>query len=84
MPQLSFGELDALVLKAYRGAGFSWGMAQEAGRAASWLAQKGLPAGFYYSLLLQQIDAVDSQSLTPNVDVNNDVLPWMSATVGAW
>jgi len=79
MPELSFGELDALVLKAYRGAGFSWGMAQEAGRAASWLAQKDLPAGFYFSSLLQQIDSVDSRTLTPNVKVDDDTLKWMSA-----
>jgi hypothetical protein len=36
--ELSLGEIDALCVKAARGAGFSWGMAQEVGRAARTLA----------------------------------------------
>ena len=59
MTELSIGELDSLVFKAYRGAGFSWGMAQEAGFAASWLARHGLPAASYFDILLRQIDGQD-------------------------
>ena len=65
MHDLSIGEFDSLVLKAYRGAGFSWGMAQEAGRAAAWLALHGLPAGKYFAQLVQQVDGADPISLTP-------------------
>jgi len=39
--QLSLSEIDALCRKAARGAGYSWGMAEEAGRAARWLAAFG-------------------------------------------
>ncbi len=54
--QLSIGELDSLILKACRGAGYSWGLSQEAGRAAAWLALRGLSAAGAFVTLLQQID----------------------------
>lgn len=41
---LSLSELRALITKAARGAGMDWGMAEEAGWAAEWLARRGLPA----------------------------------------
>lgn len=39
---LSFNEIEAIALKAARGAGLSWGLAEEAGFAARWLAEHGL------------------------------------------
>ena len=39
----SLGETAALALKAARGAGLSWGMAEEAAGAVFWLHQRGLP-----------------------------------------
>jgi len=36
-------EVEALARKAARGAGFSWGLAEEAGRAVRWLASVSLP-----------------------------------------
>jgi hypothetical protein len=42
--ELSNSEFRALVTKAARGAGHPWGMAEEAGWAAEWLARRGLPA----------------------------------------
>lgn len=39
---MSRNEIAALCFKAARGAGMSWGLAEEAGRAAAWLAQRGL------------------------------------------
>lgn len=41
---LSCSEASALVFKAARGAGLDWGLAEEAGWAADWLARRGLPA----------------------------------------
>lgn len=41
---LALSELRALVTKAARGSGLSWGLAEEAGWAAEWLARQGLPA----------------------------------------
>lgn len=67
MIELSLGEIDVLVLKAYRGAGFSWGMAEEAGRASAWLARNGLPAAAFVDSLLKQIDGEDPSLLTPSV-----------------
>jgi hypothetical protein len=39
----SFNEVEALVTKAARGAGLPWGLAEEAARAARWLAGFDLP-----------------------------------------
>lgn len=60
---LSLGEIDALCLKAARGAGFSWGMAQEAGRAARMLAAWKLPGPEALAAHLNEIDgAVDQHA----------------------
>jgi hypothetical protein len=42
MAALSCNEIAALCLKAARGAGMSWGLAEEAGYAAVWLARHGI------------------------------------------
>ena len=39
----SLGESGALALKAARGAGFSWGVAEEAAQAVVWLHERGHP-----------------------------------------
>lgn len=39
---LSRNEIETLCLKAARGAGMSWGLAEEAGFAAGWLAARGI------------------------------------------
>ncbi|MCO5127663.1 MAG: DUF3726 domain-containing protein [Rhodobacteraceae bacterium] len=39
---LSRNEIETLCTKAARGTGFSWGLAEEAGRAAAWLHAQGL------------------------------------------
>jgi Protein of unknown function (DUF3726) len=41
---LALSELRSLITKAARGAGLSWGLAEEAGWAAEWLARRGMPA----------------------------------------
>ncbi len=55
--QISLGEIDAMCRKAARGAGFSWGMAEEAGRAARLLACHGLPGAEAIAALLPLVDA---------------------------
>lgn len=40
--QMSQNEVSVLCMKAARGAGMSWGMAEEAGFAASWLTARGM------------------------------------------
>jgi hypothetical protein len=37
---VSLNEVEALAQKAARGAGFSWGVAEDAGRSAAWLARR--------------------------------------------
>lgn len=51
----SSNEIEQLCLKAARGAGMSWGMAEEAGFAARWLAERGLDGPG--ALLLQLVSA---------------------------
>ena len=38
---VSMNELDSMTRKAFRGAGYHWGEAEEAGKAATWLARRG-------------------------------------------
>ena len=66
-PSFAVGEVEALVLKAYRGADFSWGMAQEAGRAAGWLAARKLPALDAFASLLRQTVDTPHDSLGPDI-----------------
>lgn len=49
MIALSHGEWRALVVKAGRGAGLDWGLAEELGWAAEWLSRRGLPAPIWLS-----------------------------------
>ena len=52
MIDLAHSELRALVTKAARGAGLAWGLAEEAGWAADWLARRSLPAGDWAAIWL--------------------------------
>ncbi len=49
---LARSELRSLVTRAARGAGLDWGLAEEAGWAADWLAGRGLPAADWALLWL--------------------------------
>lgn len=49
---LALSELRSLITKAARGAGLSWGLAEEAGWAAEWLAQRGMPAADWATVWL--------------------------------
>lgn len=50
---LALSELRSLVTKAARGAGVSWGIAEEAGWAAEWLARRGMPAALWATVWLE-------------------------------
>ena len=56
--RLSLPEIETLCLKAARGAGMDWGLAEEAGFAARWLAARGLPGP---ELLLAHLEARSGQ-----------------------
>lgn len=53
---VSLAEIDAMGRKAARGAGYEWGMAEEAGRAARWLAAYGQPGPETLAALLAETD----------------------------
>ena len=64
---LSLNEIAYGVFKAARGAGFAWGLAEEAGSAARWLAMRGLfkPAAIYDALRQQLSPPCSPQRLSP-------------------
>ena len=55
-----FAEIDAMGRKAARGAGYDWGMAEEAGRAARWLASFRLPGPEALLAVLERFDGVSA------------------------
>lgn len=61
----SLGEVEALARKAARGAGCSWGLAEEAGRAVRWLAARGLPGPEALVALLAWRDGLDHAAVVP-------------------
>ena len=65
MPDLSLSEINALCTKAARGAGYSWGMAQEAGFAAKWLCLRNVAGADHVACLLEQLKGEDPRTLAP-------------------
>lgn len=65
--QVSLAEIDAMGRKAARGAGLAWGLAEEAGRAARWLAAHGQPGP---EALLAALEAMegDPPAHAPDAD----------------
>jgi len=61
----SIGEIAGLIHKAYRGLGRPWGLAEEAGRAAAWLASRGLPGPDMFAILARRFDGTDCADCTP-------------------
>jgi hypothetical protein len=54
--RLSVNEIDSLCLKAARGAGASWGGAEETGFALAWLAKRGIQAAGVLLTHLQEVE----------------------------
>jgi len=52
MPVMTLAEIDATTRKAARGCGCPWGLAEEAGKSARWLASHGLPGAETLATLL--------------------------------
>ena len=61
----SLAEIEALSRKAARGGGLDWGLADEAGKAARWLASVGLPGPQVLSQLLKRNDGKFFEALCP-------------------
>jgi hypothetical protein len=62
---LSLNEIEALTKRAARGAGMSWGMSEEAGKATRWLASHGLPGADLLVDTLAQNDGVPHSDIAP-------------------
>jgi len=52
----SLNEVGALAKRAARGAGYSWGLAEEAGQATRWLCAQGLDGCKALARLLREVD----------------------------
>ncbi len=61
----SLNEIKATCKRAARGAGLSWGLAEEAGYAAAWLASHALPGPEALARHLTQIDGMPYDQLSP-------------------
>lgn len=68
----SLSEIDSLARRAARGAGMSWGLAEEAGQAVSWLCAHAMPGAEYLAALLQRQTHRDHGAAHPLPDQT----PW--------
>lgn len=63
----SLNEIETLCRKATRGAGYSWGLAEDAGRAVRWLEAHGYLGAQALAALLQVVDGANHSEMTPAV-----------------
>jgi len=63
---LSLGEFQSLIAKAFRGAGYPWGLTEEAAFAARRLAEARLPVGEMIVRLLESVDGSATTDLMPD------------------
>ncbi|MEM7122456.1 MAG: DUF3726 domain-containing protein [Pseudomonadota bacterium] len=61
----SFNEIESMGKRAARGAGLSWGLAEEAGKAARWLTEHGEPGADLLAKRLGDIDRLAYADLAP-------------------
>lgn len=61
----SLNEIETMGKRAARGAGLSWGLAEEAGKAARWLTGRGMPGPEMLAELLARNDGKDVDELAP-------------------
>ncbi|MFX0542521.1 DUF3726 domain-containing protein [Roseovarius sp. S4756] len=72
----SLSEIEGLARKAARGSGFSWGMAEEAGKAVRWLAGIGLPGPEALAEFLEAHDRTPHAQMRP---ADTDLDTWTAA-----
>ncbi|WP_415182762.1 DUF3726 domain-containing protein [Phaeovulum sp.] len=69
LTQLSRNEIETLCLKAARGAGMPWGVAEEAGFAAGWLAANGIDGAT--ALLTHLVAFTDGRFPVPSLEIRD-------------
>ncbi len=62
----SLNEIEATAKRATRGAGYPWGLAEEAAKATRWLAAHDLDACAELAALLTQVEEVPLADLSPD------------------
>jgi len=61
----SLNEIEAISKKAARGAGFSWGMSEEAGKAVRWLVAYGFAGAEAFADLLETSNGLSRADFAP-------------------
>lgn len=61
----ALNEVEAMARKATRGAGYSWGMAEEAGKATRWLCAQGIDGCSSLARLLAITGHVEKTTMAP-------------------
>jgi len=67
VPRYSLAEIEALSKRAARGAGLSWGLAEEAGKAVRWLHAHQQPGVSALNALLRSNDGMSFNELCPQL-----------------
>lgn len=62
---LSLNEIEAMAKRAARGHGHSWGMAEEAGKAARWLCSQGIDGASVLARVMQRPDDTTDTTSCP-------------------
>ncbi|MCH2250192.1 MAG: DUF3726 domain-containing protein [Cognatishimia sp.] len=70
----SLNEIDAQAKKAARGAGYSWGLAEEAGKATVWLCARGVDGVAELAALLEDAPAGPNCALTQGTRLSDRAL----------
>ena len=68
MTGYSLNEVQAMAKKATRGAGYPWGLAEEAGQAVRWLCARGIDGIGALSELLDRFDGVALGEISPQIN----------------
>ncbi len=66
MTEFSLNEIHVTAKKAARGAGYPWGLAEEAGQAVRWLCAQGVDGCAALAGVLKRFDGVELDRITPD------------------
>ena len=83
MSDWSLGETEALAVKAIRGSGMAWGIAEEGGMALRWLCAHALPGIGALTAWLQQRDR-GRGGCTPAMNFSDRQDPLCPIALGCW
>lgn len=71
----ALNEIEALAKRAGRGAGLSWGLAEEASKAARWLCANGIDGAWVLSALLVELDGRPERFESPKPPTASEIAP---------